>query len=226
MAIQALANYQSRVDVKEAIAKAIDALSQNQNKDGSFGYGGSANCESTSQVCIALASIGVNPVTDSRFIKDNSLGQALVSFQLEDGSFEHIKNGGSNQMATEQACLALASIKRYYINNRAIYDMNDTTEEMVKENVDNGDAGDSTSEVTAVSNGTVSTNTVYIENNQFQEVQSSEIISDTVNNTTNNSKISKTSAKTGDSINAQIFAIMFLGAALYFCCSKKRFIKE
>ena len=222
MAIQALANYQNRADVKEAISKAIHELSIYQNKDGSFGYGGSANCESTSQVCVALATVGINPITDTRFIKDASLGQALISFQLEDGSFEHMKNGGSNQMATEQACLALAAIKRYYINNRAIYDMDDTTEDMIKENVDGKDAGDSISEKAAVANGTVTTNTLYMKKDSVQNEQTF----DSTNTSDNTVKQDKTSAKTGDSTNTLIFVIMILNVALYIGCHKKGLIKE
>ena len=61
---------------------------------------------------IALCSLGIDPKTDERFIKNgNSVFDALMSFRLSDGSFAHgIDEKEGNNIATEQAMLALCSM--------------------------------------------------------------------------------------------------------------------
>lgn len=52
---------------------------------------------------------------------------ALNSFYLSDGNFCHVKDEGVNEMATEQAYLALVAYKRLVENSTSIYDMSDVT---------------------------------------------------------------------------------------------------
>ena len=126
MALQALAPYyDTRDDVKEAVDKAVTHLSQAQGTDGSYG-----NPEATSQVIVALCTLGIDPDKDDRFIKaGSSLVDGLLMYALEDGSFRHSMNGGSDGMATEQALYTLASLSRFYAKPRgnSLYDMNDVT---------------------------------------------------------------------------------------------------
>lgn len=84
MALQALAPYyNTREDVKEAVDKAVNHLSQAQGTDGSYG-----NPEATSQVIVALCTLGIDPDQDDRFIKvGSSLVDGLLMYALEDGSF-------------------------------------------------------------------------------------------------------------------------------------------
>ena len=54
---------------------------------------------------------GINPDTDSRFIKNgNSVVDALLTRYLPDSAtFQHIVGAGSNAMATDQSCYALVA---------------------------------------------------------------------------------------------------------------------
>ncbi|MCI7473188.1 MAG: S-layer homology domain-containing protein [Clostridiales bacterium] len=125
MALQALAPYYSNDAVKTAVDKAVTHLSQAQGTDGSYG-----NPESTSQVIVALAALGIDPDTDPRFVKTgSSLVDGLLMYGLEDGSFRHSMNGGSDGMATEQALYTLAALNRFYAEPRAnsLYNMNDVS---------------------------------------------------------------------------------------------------
>ena len=54
-----------------------------------------------------------------------TLTQVLERFICEDGSFRHTLNGGSDEMATEQAFYALAAIHRAETGETTLYDMTD-----------------------------------------------------------------------------------------------------
>lgn len=119
MAITALAKDSGS---KAAIDKAVEWLSSKQLSDGSFG-----NCESTAQVIIALSSIGIDSSADPRFVKNGqSLLDGLAAFYLGNGSFAH-DGSSANDMATEQAFLALVSYYRYFNSMTAIYDLSDVS---------------------------------------------------------------------------------------------------
>ena len=105
MTICALSSYKSREDVSHAIENAINFLSLYQNDDGSFSQNNIPNAESTAQVMIALASIGISPKTDVRF---QNLYDSLLSFRTADG-FSHIYNSSTNIIATYQAECALVA---------------------------------------------------------------------------------------------------------------------
>lgn len=93
MAIQALSKYDYRADVKDAIDRAVAELARQQLDDGSFaslsGKSTEGTAESTAQVILSLTTIGVSP-DDPRFTKNSSLMDALLRFQLADGSFKHL----------------------------------------------------------------------------------------------------------------------------------------
>lgn len=137
MAIQALAPYYSNnADVKTAVDKALDVLSATQQENGGFASWGSVNVESCAQVLTALASLGINADTDERFIKNGStLVDAIMDFSVENG-FAHIKDGGYNQMATEQAYYALVSYNRVKNGKTSLYDMSDVKNLMYDVNGD------------------------------------------------------------------------------------------
>lgn len=110
MAIQALAPYKEQSRVAEAIEKALSYLSSQQTETGAFRYFGSENSENCSQVIMALSSLGIDARYDERFIKDGvSVYDALLSYRLQDGGFEHVKGGGRNGAATAQAYCALVN---------------------------------------------------------------------------------------------------------------------
>lgn len=126
MAIQALAKYYGKNDaVTSAVDKAVAKMSVMQSNNGGYASWGSVNVESCAQIAVALTSIGINPATDERFVKnDNSLIDAIMSSSVENG-FKHINSGEYDQMATEQAFYALVSYKRFINNQTSLYDMTD-----------------------------------------------------------------------------------------------------
>lgn len=125
MAICALANYRSDSKAEQAIQKALNFLSEIQTENGGYASWGSENSESAAQVLTALCTLGISP-EDARFVKNGkTVYDNLMSFSNEDGSFSHIKDGETNQMATEQALYALAALKRFNSKQSALYDMTD-----------------------------------------------------------------------------------------------------
>ena len=129
MAIQALAPYyKTNETVKAAVDKALEALSTMQRNDGGFGSWGTVNSESCAQVVVALTALGIDPATDSRFVKNGStvLG-ALAGFYVDGGGFKHTADGERNGMATEQGYYALAAYFRFLNGQTSLYDMSDVT---------------------------------------------------------------------------------------------------
>ena len=129
MAIQALAPYyKTNETVKAAVDKALEALSAMQRGDGGFGSWGTVNSESCAQVIVALTALGIDPATDSRFVKNGStVLSALAGFYVDGGGFKHTADGELNGMATEQGYYALASYYRFLNGQTSLYDMSDVT---------------------------------------------------------------------------------------------------
>ena len=127
MAIQSLAPYYStNSDVKEAVDRGINRLSAIQKSNGSFATYGSESSESCAQVIVALTAMGIDPNTDSRFVKNGkSVVDALLTYANADGSFCHVLDGDANQMATEQAYYALTAYERFTGGKTRLYDMTD-----------------------------------------------------------------------------------------------------
>ena len=127
MAIQALAPYyKTNETVKAAVDKALEALSALQRNDGGFGSWGTVNSESCDQVIVALTALGIDPTTDSRFIKNgNTVLDALAGFYVNGGGFRHTANGDLDGMATEQGYYALAAYYRFINAQTRLYDMTD-----------------------------------------------------------------------------------------------------
>ena len=129
MAIQALAPYyKTNETVKAAVDKALEALSAMQRPDGGFGSWGTINSESCAQVIVALTALGIDPTTDSRFIKNGlTVLDALAGFYVNGGGFRHTAGGERNGMATEQGYYALAAYYRFANAQTRLYDMSDVT---------------------------------------------------------------------------------------------------
>ncbi|MBR5409873.1 MAG: hypothetical protein IK104_04310 [Clostridia bacterium] len=116
-----------------AIDAGLDRLSQMQQADGGFVSYGMKNCESVSQVIVALTSLGIDPTADARFVKNGRTPvDALMSFCLSDGTFAHAfetdpgnpaaEAGAYNAMATDQAKLALTALYRFLKGETSVYD--------------------------------------------------------------------------------------------------------
>lgn len=132
MAVQALAGYMNRKDVKAAVDRAVQTLSDLQKADGGFASFGTKNSESISQVIVALTALGIDPVKDERFIRNgNTVMDALMTFYDNGGGFRHVNTSTAgykpvvNSMATEQAFYALVAYDRELKGKKSLYDMTD-----------------------------------------------------------------------------------------------------
>lgn len=135
MALTALYPYRDQEAVATACAEAITCLSEMQHDNGTFASGGSECSESCAWVIVATTTWGINPDTDSRFIKNgNSVVDALLTHYLEEEAmFEHIIGAGSNAMATDQSCYALVAYDRFINGKAALYDYSDVTFDAIPE---------------------------------------------------------------------------------------------
>lgn len=124
--IAGLAFYSDREDVKNAMDEAIGFLSESQSEDGKFYDYAYADTNAAAIAIIGLCAAGVNPDTDSRFIKDGvSALDALLSFALADNSgFGWKDNTSLNAGSTEQAFRALIAATQVIETGKAfnIYD--------------------------------------------------------------------------------------------------------
>lgn len=143
MAVQALAPYyNSNPEVKNAVDRALDCLSDIQRDDGTFGSVDGSCVESCAQVIVALTALGIDPESDDRFIKNGvSIVDAICIFAVEGGGFEHIPYGGLNGMATEQGQYGLAAYFRFLEGETSLYDMTDVEVRSV-DDVDDTDVTD------------------------------------------------------------------------------------
>lgn len=135
MALQALAFYyvenpvtaQDKT-VKEAVERGIACLSALQDANGNYASYGTVNAESAAQVIIALTAYGIDPHTDSRFVKNNtSVLDSLCSFYVLGGGFRHTQDDDRNALATVQGYCALTAYWRFKEEKTPLYDMSDLT---------------------------------------------------------------------------------------------------
>ena len=124
MALQALAAHRGEAGVAEAIERALPVLSGLQLANGSFGFEEEgANTESTSQVIIALAALGIDPTADARFVKaGGNPVSAILAYQLPNGGFRHKPSDtAADGMATDQAARALVAYERFVNGEDPLY---------------------------------------------------------------------------------------------------------
>ena len=124
MALQALAPYyQTDSTVQASVDRAVYWLSAQQNENGDFTSWGSGTAEGTAQTVIALCSLGIDPRTDTRFVKNGkSALDGLMQYQVEGGMFRHTLDGEADVMAIEQAALALIALERLDTKANRLYD--------------------------------------------------------------------------------------------------------
>ena len=129
MALTALYPYRDQPAVAAACEEAFACLSAMQHDNGTFASGGSECSESCAWVIVATTTWGINPDTDSRFIKNgNSVVDGLLAHYLPDSAqFQHIIGAGANGMATDQSCYALVAYDRFMNGQPALYDYSDVT---------------------------------------------------------------------------------------------------
>lgn len=134
MALQSLAKYKDQEKVKPYIDRALDILSNIQLANGGYDSWGSLNSESIAQVIVALTALGIDPKTDSRFIKGdgNWVIPAIMEFYVEGGGFKHTLDGTVNSMATDQGAYALVAYDRFVEGKNSLYNMTDEFSEIPK----------------------------------------------------------------------------------------------
>lgn len=131
MCIQAFAPYYKSGysdSLISAVDRSLNVLSDMQSANGEFSTYGVENCESNAQVLVALSSLGIDPVSDKRFVKQgNSVLTAISRYVADGGGFRHIQSGDRDGMATEQAYYALTAYYRMKDGSRGLYDMKDVS---------------------------------------------------------------------------------------------------
>ena len=129
MTLTALYPYRDQPEVAAAAEEAFACLSAMQHDNGTFASGGSECAESCAWVIVATTTWGINPDTDSRFVKNGkSVVDGLLAHYLSDSAtFQHIIGAGSNAMATDQSCYALVAYDRFINGKKALYDYSDVT---------------------------------------------------------------------------------------------------
>lgn len=113
MALQAMAPYYGiREDVTTTIEEALTLLSEKQTENGGFLSYGTENPESIAQVMMALCALGIDPLADARFIKnENTMMDAMLRFRV-DGAFSHILGENANVNATMQVFFAMKTLEK------------------------------------------------------------------------------------------------------------------
>ena len=159
MAVQALAPYYNTETVytykrkstdsecarriRDVVDEALDCLSRLQLPTGDFKSWGTENVESTDQVVVALCCLGIDPLTDERFIKDgNTLLDGILRYRMDDGGFVHARSydpdnptslpDRSNSMAGEQTLYTMAALWRQSAGLRTLYDFRPEQSEALK----------------------------------------------------------------------------------------------
>lgn len=122
MTLQALAPHRTEAAVRDAAARALDRLSALQREDGDYASYGVTNPETTAQVLIALAEMGIDGLTDPRFVRSGcTLLDGMAKYRLPDGSFSHRLGGAANEHATMQVLLALTAYQRLQNGQPGLY---------------------------------------------------------------------------------------------------------
>lgn len=107
MTLQALAPYYHKSgyeNVTAAIDRGLNKLSEMQNDSGGYSTMGVETEESCAQIITALCSLGIDPETDSRFIKGGHWTiENLLSYHIDGSGFMHVKAGAGNNGGRQQA---------------------------------------------------------------------------------------------------------------------------
>ncbi len=144
MAITALAPYynsektykvtfsgeETATTVRETVDGALLRLSEMQLETGDFRSYGLRNSGSVCQVIVALCSLGIDPFSDARFIKNGvTLWEGLMTYKNPDGGFAaSLSDDGvaaSGSMAGEQALYTMAAVLRLRDGCGRLFDFSD-----------------------------------------------------------------------------------------------------
>ncbi len=128
--LQALAPYKNDSKVKNCVNRALEILSKRQDSSGAYkSFSSLPTAETTAQVILALTSLKINPINDTRFIKNgNTLLDGLNNFRLQSGAYCHITGYSENNIATYQSFCAMISVYRLLNGNKSFFDFTDDIE--------------------------------------------------------------------------------------------------
>lgn len=153
MAIQALAPYyncettyslEGEVKtVRQVVEESLTFLSESKLATGDTPFWENQSVETLAQIVIALCSLGIDPLTDARFMKNgNTLLDSILRYQMEDGGFVHSSTydasdpaAQSDSMASEQTLCAMAALWRQKNNMRTLYDFRSEQSSAMKERI-------------------------------------------------------------------------------------------
>ncbi len=111
--------------VDASVNKSLEILSEKQSEDGSYQNYAQSNIQTTSAVITALCALGIDPVTDERFIKNsNTLIDGLLTYQQADGSFKATE-ASRIDIETIDALAALVAYKRFLEGKGSLYDFSE-----------------------------------------------------------------------------------------------------
>lgn len=125
MVLTSLSPYIDQENVKNAVEKALGYISAKIENNGYVLYQGNDSSESISQLIITLTSLGIDPYSDERFVKNGKNPvDTLLTYMSKDGGFKHYsKDSSSNILASEQALLAMVSLQKSE-SGKMLYDFN------------------------------------------------------------------------------------------------------
>ncbi len=121
MTLQALAPCIGRQTISDAVERGVNFLADTQLSNGGYQSWETENPESTAQVWIALSALGIDPLTDERFIKDGTILESLLEYRTGNGQYCHIKDGAANKMATVQTYLAYRAAEMCENNEGSLF---------------------------------------------------------------------------------------------------------
>lgn len=245
MAVQALAPYcNSNEEIKKAVDKAIECLSSLQNQDGGYASWDTTNAESCAQVIVALTALGINPHTDSRFVKNGCSVLDALLVLYTDGGFRHTMDGKLNGMATEQGYYALVSYARFTENKTRLYDMRDVIVSIEENpitpddptNSDNNNQGEQSTNPDDNNQGEQPTNqdnnnqgeqeTTPDDNNQGEQTTISDNNNQSDMSSNQNGGDNLRSPQTGDNVNVVVslglITLLLSGLAVIALCKNKK----
>jgi hypothetical protein len=118
LAICAIAPYEGCSD---SVERGIEALANAQIDGGGFNSNyGVNNANSVAVAITALCAAGVDVLSDSRFYKNGTALDALMSFKNSDGLFGYNNSTSYNALASEQAFRAVVALKRQLDGESAV----------------------------------------------------------------------------------------------------------
>lgn len=124
--------------VRQSVDAALYYLSRMQEESGDYSSQGVYTIKTAAQTLIALCTLGIDPLSDERFIKNgNTLVDALLSYKTQDGSFSYSRDRSmeSSSIGVQHIFLSLCALYRYENGLRSLYDFREEMPEELKEQI-------------------------------------------------------------------------------------------